>query len=119
MLGVLAVAGVLLVSQLLAAPHFVPRLTFENPTRYELLVEVSDGHGDGWSPLGTVDRRGPTSVEQVYDVGDVWQFRLSAQSVDSAPSACHGRSSNARAGTCRSRPGSATPCAARDVEPQP
>ena len=78
--GILAVAGVLLISQLLSAPDPVSRLTIENPTDYGMLVEVSDGHGDGWLPLGTIDRHGSTTFEQIFDNGDVWRFRLSAQS---------------------------------------
>ena len=78
LLAVLALAGVLLVSQLLAAPHFVSRLTFHNPTRYELLVEVSNGH-DGWLPLGDIEKAQSTTIENVYDLGDVWNVRLFTQ----------------------------------------
>jgi hypothetical protein len=81
LLGALAVAGALLISQLLAAPHFVSRITVDNRSGYALLVEVSDAHGDSWLPVGTIDRKGSTSFEQVYDVGDAWQFRLTAQTV--------------------------------------
>ena len=79
LLVVLAIAGTLLVSQLLASPHFVPRITFQNPTRYELTVEVSNGH-DGWLPLGSVEARRATDIGEVYDVGDTWNVRLFAQS---------------------------------------
>ena len=78
LLAVLAIAGALLVSQLLASPHFVPRITFQNPTQYELMVEVSNGHG-GWLPLGTIDRHGATAFGEVYDVGDAWDVRVFAQ----------------------------------------
>jgi hypothetical protein len=77
--AVVAVAGTLLVAQLLAAPNFVSRVTIENPTDYSLLVEVSGGNGDGWLPLGTVDRHGATSFGEIYDLGSAWHFRLSAQ----------------------------------------
>ena len=80
--GVLAVAGVLLITQLLAAPHEIARLTVENPTDYSLLVEVSDGHHDGWLPMATIDRHATTNVEQLYDVGDTWRFRVWAQTAD-------------------------------------
>jgi hypothetical protein len=79
LLAVLAIAGTLLVSQLLASPHFVPRITFENPTRYDLAVEVSNGH-DGWLPLGSMDARRATDVGEVYDVGDPWNVRVFTQS---------------------------------------
>ena len=81
LLGALAIAGALLVSQLLAGPHFVPRITVDNRSGYALLVEVSDRHGDSWLPVGTISRNGSTSFEQVYDVGNEWQFRLTAQTV--------------------------------------
>ena len=78
LLTVLAVAGVLLVSQLLASPHYVGRLTFHNPTDYQLAAEVSDGT-KGWLPLGSLDGRASTSVGEVYDLGDVWNVRLFTQ----------------------------------------
>jgi len=78
LLTVLAVAGVLLVSQLLASPHFVPRLTFDNPTPYQLSVEVAGEH-DGWLPLGSIERGQSTTVGDVYDVGDVWNVRFFTQ----------------------------------------
>ena len=81
LLGTLAIAAALLISQLLAAPHFVSKITVDNHSGYGVLVEVSDAHGTSWSPVGTVGRNGSTSFEQVYDVGNVWQFRLTAQTV--------------------------------------
>ena len=81
LLGVLAVAGALLISQLLAAPNFVSRITVDNHSGYALLVEASDGHGTSWLPLGTIDGNGSTSFEQIYDLGNEWQFRLTAQTV--------------------------------------
>jgi hypothetical protein len=81
-LGALAIVAALLISQLLASPHYVSRITVDNPSNYEMLVEASNGRGDGWLSLGTADHRGPTEFEQVYDIGDVWKFRVSAQGQD-------------------------------------
>jgi hypothetical protein len=78
LLSVLALAGVLLVSQLLASPHFLSHITFDNPTPYNLSVEVSNG-SDGWLPLGSVEPRRATSVGEIYDIGDVWNVRVSTQ----------------------------------------
>ena len=78
-LGVLAVAALLVVSQLLAGPSYVKRLTFQNSTPYQLMVEASDGRGDGWINLGTIDRNGSTDFGDVYDVGSTWRFRVWAQ----------------------------------------
>jgi hypothetical protein len=81
-LGAVAVVAVFVIAQLLAAPHYVSRLTFQNPTPYELTVEVSNGHGDGWLPLGTIDRRSSTQFGEIYDVGDGWEFRVWAQGAE-------------------------------------
>ena len=78
-LGVLAVVAVFVIAQLLAPPHYVSRVTFQNPTPYELTVEASGAHGDGWLQLGTIDRRSATQVGEVYDVGGTWEFRVWAQ----------------------------------------
>jgi len=78
-LGVIAVVAVFLIAQLLAPPHYVSRVTFQNSTPYELTIEASGGHGDGWLPLGTIDRRSATPVGEVYDMGATWEFRVWAQ----------------------------------------
>jgi hypothetical protein len=80
-LGAVAVLAVLLISQFLAAPHVVSRVTIDNPGDYGALVEVADAQGHDWFPIGTIERHGSTSFEQVYDVGNTWRFRLSAQTV--------------------------------------
>jgi hypothetical protein len=77
--GALAIVAMFAISHLLATPHYVSQVSFQNSTPYELLVEVSNGHGGGWLPLGTVDRHQSTQFAQVYDVGDDWQFRVWAQ----------------------------------------
>jgi hypothetical protein len=76
---VLAAAAVLLISQLLAPPHFVSHVTVDNPTPYQFTVEVSKSTTDGWLPLGTVDRSGATQFGEVYDIGDAWTVRVSTQ----------------------------------------
>lgn len=55
------------------------RITFDNPSPYHLDVEVSSGPHEGWMALGTVERDGQTDVNKVYDLGDVWLLRYSAQ----------------------------------------
>lgn len=72
------VAGVV-VLRLLAGPGFVDRISFENPTVYDLHVEVRGGGGDGWLALATSVRQDTAVVEDVVDVGAVWVFRFSAQ----------------------------------------
>lgn len=77
-----AVALLLALFRLLDQASFVARISFENPTAYDLGVEVGDPSGDGWLPIATAGRKGTTTVEQVLDVGDVWVFRFSAQGQD-------------------------------------
>ena len=81
-LGVLAVAAVFVIAQLLAPPHYVSRVTFQNSTPYELTVETSGGDGDGWLPIGTIDRRSATQFGEIYDMGDAWEFRVWAQGAE-------------------------------------
>ncbi|CAA9272906.1 MAG: hypothetical protein AVDCRST_MAG76-3432 [uncultured Acidimicrobiales bacterium] len=74
-------AAVLLVPavQLLVESRFIPRISFENPTPYDIAIEVSGGTSDGWMPVGVAGRSGTTDVEEVYDVGAVWVFRFVGQ----------------------------------------
>src|SRR5436305_4243754 len=81
-LAVVAVA----VLAIAVAPWFrtespVARLTIDNPTVYQVNVEVS-GDGGGWLDLGAVDRQGSKTVEEVTDQGARWVFRFSYGGVD-------------------------------------
>ena len=82
MAGILAVAAVVLAAAMLPLPATVDRLTLVNPTGYALDVDVTDGAGDGWTPVGTVEQHSSQRVERVLDQGDVWTFRFSAQGAD-------------------------------------
>ncbi len=64
---------------LIPTPHFVSQITFDNTSSYHLDVEVSSGPHEGWMSLGTVERHGKTSIDAIYDIGDVWIFRYTAQ----------------------------------------
>jgi len=57
----------------------VPRLTFENPTRYAIDVEVSPGTGRAWTSAGSVRQQSTADVNEVTDQGDVWLFRFDSQ----------------------------------------
>jgi hypothetical protein len=78
------VAGVALVAALTSAvasavraPADVAALTIDNPTVYQLNVEVSPtGTGD-WLDLGAVGRERSKTVEQIADQGRQWVFRFS------------------------------------------
>lgn len=68
--------------RLLEAPPVIDRISFENPTRYHISIEVSDGEGSGWMPVGTAERETTSTFEGVLDHGEVWLFRFSAQGED-------------------------------------
>lgn len=56
---------------------FVERITVDNPTLYNLQLDVGDP-GDGRVlAVGAVPREGSRSFEQVIDQGERWVFRLS------------------------------------------
>lgn len=78
---VIAVAGLVL-SQLLRVlevPSHVERVLFENPTAYDLDVEVSDGRRDSWVGMGTAVGGAITKMEKILDQGDTWTFRFTGQ----------------------------------------
>lgn len=70
---------VLVPTGLLDMPPTVERITFENPTAYDIAIAVSDAEGDGWLPVTTVRHGGTASVTGVIDQGEVWQFRFRSQ----------------------------------------
>ncbi len=83
-MGVALVAAALLaVTVLIPSPQFVHRITFENHTPYHLDVAVTDAGRHGWMGIGTAERNRRTDLDEVYDIGDVWVFRYSAQGHDS------------------------------------
>jgi hypothetical protein len=79
---VAALAAVLPLSRLLATPPFVERITFVNPTAYDLTVEVAGRERDRWMAVATLRRRAATETGKIFDVGDVWVFRFAGQGED-------------------------------------
>jgi len=75
---VIAVVG-LAVSAFLEGPRSVSRLTFENPTPYVIEVDVTGAERDGWTPLGALQPKSTTDVEDVIDQGPEWVFRVLAE----------------------------------------
>lgn len=81
---VIVVLGLVL-SQLLRVlevPSHVERVSFENPTVYDLDVEVTDRARDGWVGMGTAVGGATTKMEEILDQGDTWIFRFSGQGRD-------------------------------------
>jgi len=72
-----AVLVVLLLAPSLDAGAFVPRLAVENPTSFDLTIEVADGDRNGWSEVGVVRREAEEVVEEVADPGTTWILRFS------------------------------------------
>lgn len=80
LLGALAaLALVVLVMRLSTETSFIERISFENPTVYDLSIEAGGPDRDGWLEIATARREATTVAEEVLDIGDVWVFRFSAQ----------------------------------------
>jgi hypothetical protein len=73
------VAGLVFVMQSTALPDHVDELTFENGTDFHLRIEVSDGEGESWLSVGTVDAESTKAFPHVIDQGEVWLFRFHGQ----------------------------------------
>lgn len=69
-------------STLFERPSIVPRITFINPSEYDLAIEATDDGRDGWVSVGTARRKSTTIQEEIIDQGDVWIFRFAAQGQD-------------------------------------
>ena len=81
-LAILVVVGVVLavlIAPRLALPAKVPPLTITNANEYTVMVEASNGRGDGWAPVAII-RSGQTAVvHELIDQGPDWTFRFTGQ----------------------------------------
>jgi len=66
-------------ARLLQELTFIHEITVENPTRYDIGIDVTSEDRDGWMSVGTARRGETSSFEEIYDHGDVWVFRFQAQ----------------------------------------
>lgn len=78
-LVVAAVAAVFVLVGLVPTETFVPRITYENRSPYDLHVEVATSRHGGWMDAGEAFRATRTNAQEIYDLGDTWWFRYSAQ----------------------------------------
>lgn len=79
-LALLATIAVLITApRLTQEPTFISEVTVDNPTRYDIGIQVTGEDRDGWMSVGTARRAGTSSFEEIYDQGDVWIFRFRAQ----------------------------------------
>lgn len=76
---VVTVGAMIPVSQLLEGPPFVDELRVENPTKYDITVEVADSHRTGWLGVGTAHGESTSTFKAIVDQGAVWNFRFLAQ----------------------------------------
>jgi len=60
-------------------PGRVPALTIDNPTPYDIRVDVRSGDSNSWTVLTSARQHCAASVESSIDRGDRWVFRLRAQ----------------------------------------
>lgn len=67
------------INRLLDEAPSIETLVVENPTRYDILIDVSGADRPRWLTVGTVRREATSTFENVSDQGDVWIFRFHAQ----------------------------------------
>lgn len=77
--AVVGVVGLVLVMQATRLPEYVDELTVDNGTDFHLRIEVSDGAGDSWLRVGTVEAESTKAFPRVIDQGEVWLFRFHGQ----------------------------------------
>jgi hypothetical protein len=58
------------------------RLTVDNPSPYNVNIQVAGRERQGWLDLGSFPRQGRRTVEEVADQGLEWVFRFSYGGVD-------------------------------------
>ncbi len=75
----LSIVVVVQIDRLVARPAYVERVTFENPTAYDLTVDVTGADHDGWLAVCTARRGTTATARRVIDQGDTWIFRFGAQ----------------------------------------
>lgn len=79
-LAVVAFLGAAIpVSRLLEGPSFVEELRVDNPTKYDITVEVTGAERSGWLGVGVAGRETTSTFKAIIDQGDVWIFRFVAQ----------------------------------------
>jgi hypothetical protein len=76
---VAAVFALLCGGLLLHDPARLPALTIDNPSPYDVKVDVSGDNGSTWTVLTTARQNCAAMVESPIDRGDTWLFRLRAQ----------------------------------------
>lgn len=80
---VIAIAAVLIVGVvLLQGPARVSRVTIDNPTDYEVSIQLAPSTDGAWLPLAVLGLHATREFHDVVDQGDTWVFRFRAQGQD-------------------------------------
>src|SRR5207237_6318712 len=66
--AVALLVGLVVFSRLLASPGYVDRLTFSNPTAYDVSIEVADEQRDGWMAIENARHGATTVAQEVFDI---------------------------------------------------
>jgi hypothetical protein len=69
-------ACILFVGSACSDVSFIDEVTIVNNTEYPAHVDVTDGTGDAWMGLTTVDPQSTMTIEEVIDQGETWVFRF-------------------------------------------
>ena len=72
----------LMIAVLLRDPRFVPRLRVDNPSGYDIRLDIAAVDRQSRLPLGVVGQHCTSAFEDVIDPGDTWVVRFAAQGRD-------------------------------------
>jgi hypothetical protein len=74
--AILVLASLVLIINVTTSMPGRERVNIVNRSAAAVTVEVSDGSGARWLPIGTADPNERERVESVIDQGGVWRFRF-------------------------------------------
>ena len=69
-------AATALLAPVLREPGHVDHVTVDNPHPWDVNVDATSGHRDGWVGVGDLARDGSDTFRSVLDEGDTWIFRF-------------------------------------------
>jgi hypothetical protein len=75
-IAVVAIAVTAAIVPHLRGGRFVEHVRVTNDRAVDVEVAVASAPNDGWMLLGTAVKHDTVTVDQVYDVGDVWYVRF-------------------------------------------
>lgn len=78
-LAIVAIGALWVATRLVAQPSRIARITFVNPTVYDIDIEARGRDAGGGVVVGTAARRTTTTLLEVLDQGSTWVFSFAAQ----------------------------------------